>query len=109
MTLESLLDSKEIKPVKPKENKPWILIGRTDAEAEAPVFWPPVSKSQLIGKDSDAGENWGQEEKGVTEEEMVGWHHRPNGHEFGQTPEDSKGQGSLACCSPSGHKELDTT
>ena len=109
MTLESLLDSKEIKPIKPKGNKPWIFFGRTDAEAEVPVLWPPVAMSRLIRKDSDAGEIWGQEEKGVTEEEMVEWHHQLNGHEIGQTPEGSEGQGSLACCSPSGHKELDTT
>ena len=81
-TLESPLDSKEIKPVNPKGNQPWIFTGRTDAEAEAAILWPPDVKSWLIGKDSDAGEDWGQEEKGVTEDEMIGWHHRFNGHEF---------------------------
>ena len=75
-------------------------VGRTDAEAEAPILWPPAVKSQLIGKDPDAGNDWGQEEKGTIEEEMVGWHHQLNGHEFEQTPRDSEGQGSLVCCSP---------
>ena len=74
--------------------------GRTDTEAEAPTLWPPDMKSQLIGKDPDAGKDWGQEEKGVTEDEMVGWHHQLNGHEFDQTPVNSEGQGGLACCSP---------
>ena len=108
-TLESPLDRKEIKPVNPKGNQPWILIGRTGAEAEAPTLWPPDSKSQLIWKDPDAGKDWGHKEKGTTEDEMVGWHHQLNGHEFQQTQGDSEGQGSLACCSPWGHKELDTT
>ena len=81
-TLESPLDCKEIKPVNSKENESWILIGRTEAEAEAPILWPPDSKSQLIGKDPDAGKDWGQGKKGETEDEMVGWHHR---HEFEQT------------------------
>ena len=80
---------------------------RTDAEAEAPILWPPDVKSQLTGKDLDAGKDWGQEEKGATEDEMVGWHHQPNGHESEQAPGDSEGQGSVAC--PWGHKELDTT
>ena len=80
--LESFLDSKEIKPVNPKGNQPWIFIGRTDAEAEAPIFWPPDEKSQLIGKDPDAGKDWRQEEKGTTEDEMVGWHHWLSGLEF---------------------------
>ena len=84
-------------------------MGRTDAEAEAPILWPPDVKSQLIGKDLDAGKDGRQEEKGMTEDEMVGWHHRLNGHEFEQTPGDSEGQGGLACCSPWGLKELDTT
>ena len=101
--LESPLESKEIKPVHPKGNKPWIFIGRTDAKAEAPVLWPPDAKSRLTGKDPDAGENWGPEEKGATEDKMVWWHHWLNGHEFGQ------GQGSLTCCSPWGCKELDMT
>ena len=81
-TLESPLDCKEIEPVDSKGNQPWIFIGRTDAEAEAPIFWPTDAKGQLNGKDPDAGKDWGQEEKGMTEDEMVGWHHRLNGHEF---------------------------
>ena len=81
-TLESPLDSKEIQPVSPKENQPWIFIGRTDAKVEAPRVWPPDVKSQLTGKDPDAGKDWGQMEKRAAENEMVGWHHRPNGHEF---------------------------
>ena len=84
-TLESSLDSKEIQPVHPKGNRPWIFTGRTDAEAEAPVLWPSDVKSRLTGKDPDAGENWGQEEMGVTEEEMVGWHHWLSGREFEET------------------------
>ena len=108
-TLKSPLDSKEIKPVNPKGNQPWIFIGRADAKVEAPLLWPPDVKSQFTGKDPDAGKNWRQKEKGVTEEEMVGWHHWLNGHEFEQTSGDSEGQGSLACCSLWGAKELDTT
>ena len=81
-TLESLLDTKEIKPVNPKENQPWIFIERTDAEAEAPILWPPDAKNWLIWKDPDAGEDWRQEEKRMTEDEMVGWHRWLNGHEF---------------------------
>ena len=104
-TLESFLDSKEIKPVNPKGDQPWIFIGRTDAEAEAPIFWLPDEKSQLIGKDLDAGEDWRQEEKGVTEDEMVGWQHQLNGYEFEQTLGDNERQGNLACCSPWGHKQ----
>ena len=88
--LESLLDSKEIKPVNPKGNQLWIFIERIDAEAEVPILWPPDAKRQLFGKDSDAGKDWGQEEKGMTENEMVGWHHWLSGHEFEQTPEDVK-------------------
>ena len=80
--LESPLDSKEIKPVNPKGNQPWIFVGRTDGEAEAPILWPPDVKSWLIGKDSDAGRDWGQEEKVATKDEMVGWHHRLNAHEW---------------------------
>ena len=95
-TLESPLDNKEIKLVNPKGNQPWIVIGRTDAKAEAPILWLPDAKSRLIGKDPDAGKDWGQEEMGVTEDEMVGWHLQLKGHEFGQTPGDSEGQGSLA-------------
>ena len=81
-TLESPLDSREIKPVNPKENQPWIFIGKTDAETEASILWPPDVNSQLIGKDTDAGKDQGQEENGVTEDEMVGWHHQYNEHEF---------------------------
>ena len=95
--------------VNPKENQPWIFIGRTDAEIETPILWSADAKSWLIGKDPDAGIDWGQEEKGMTEDEMVGWHHRLNGHGFEQTPGDGEEQGSLVCCSPWGHKELDMT
>ena len=108
-TLESRLDSKEIKPVNPKGNQPWIFIGRTDAEAEALILWPPDAKSSLIGKDLDPGKDWGQEEKGATEDEMVGWHHQLGGHEFKQAPGVGNGQWSLACSSPWGHKESDMT
>ena len=90
-TLESSLNCKEIKPVNSKGNKPWIVIRRTDAEAEAPILWPPDVKSWLNRKAPDAGNDWGQEEKGVTEDEMVGWHHLLNGHEFEQTPGGSEG------------------
>ena len=107
-TLESPLDCKELNLVNPKGNQFWIFIGRTDAEAEAPVFWPPDEKSWLLRKDPDAGEDWRQVEKETTEEEMAGWHHWLNGHEFEQASEDGDGQGCLACCSPWGHKELDT-
>ena len=107
-TLESPLDCKEIKPVNPKGYKPWIFIGRTEAEAEAPVLWSPDVKGQLFGKDPEAGKHWRPEEKGTTEDEMVGWHHQHNGREFDQAPGD-EGQGSLVCCSPWGHKELDVT
>ena len=105
--LESTLDNKEIKPVNPKGYQPWIFIGRTDAEA--PILQPPDAKSRLIGKDPDAGKDWGQVEKGATEDEMVGWHHQLNGYDSEQTRGDSGGLGSLACCCPWGHKELDTT
>ena len=108
-TLESLLNCKEIKAVNPRGNQSWIFIRRTDAEVETPIFWPPDAKSRLIGKDPDSGKNWGQEEKGVTEGEMVGWYHQFSGHEFEQTLEDSEGQGSLECCSPRGLQELDMT
>ena len=87
----------------PKGNQSWIFIGRTDAEAETPIFWPPDAKSWLIGKDSDAGKDWRQEEKGTREDEMVGWHHRLDGHEFEQALGVGDGQGSLVCCSPWGH------
>ena len=93
--LEGPLDSKEIKPVSPKGNQPWILIGRTDAKAKAPILWLPDVKSWLIGKDPDAGEDWGQEEKGAAENEMVGWDHWLNGHEFEQILGDNEGQESL--------------
>ena len=91
-TLESPLDCKEIQPVHSKENQPWIFIGRTDAEAEAPILWPPDMKRRLIGNDPDVGKDWGQEEKGMTEDEMIEWHHQLNGPEFEQTPEDSEEQ-----------------
>ena len=100
-TLESPLNCTEIKPVHPKGNQPWIFIGRTDAGAETPVLWPPDAKSWIIRKDPDAGKDQRQE-KGMTEDEMVGWDHRLNGHEFEQALGDGKGQGSLACCSPWG-------
>ena len=108
-TLKSPLDCKQIKPVYPKGNQLWIFIRRIDSEAEAPILWLPDAKSWLTGKNPGAGEDWGQEEKGVTENELVGWHHRFHGHEFEQTPGDSEGQGSLACCSPWGGKDSDMT
>ena len=97
--------ARRIKLVKPKGNQPWIFIGRIDAEV--PILWPPDVNSWLIRKDPDVGKVWRQEEKGTTEDEMVGWHHWLNGHEFEQAPKDIEGQGSLVCCSPSGGKELD--
>ena len=106
---KSLTISKELKLVNPKGNQPSIFIGRTDAEAEAPMLWPPNVKSQLIRKDPDAGKGRGEEEKEVTEDEMVGRHHRLNGHEFVQTLLDSEGQGSLLCYIPWSHKESDMT
>ena len=106
--LESPLDCKEIKPVHPKINQSWILIGRTAAEAKTPILWPPDAKSCLIWKDPDAGKDW-RWEKGTTEDEMVGWHHWLNGCEFESTLGVGDGQGSLACCSPWGRKESDTT
>ena len=105
-TLESPLYCKEIKLVHPKGNQLWIFIGRTDVEAETPTLWLPDSKNWLIGKDPDAGKDWRQEEKGMTEDEMVGWHHRLDGHEFEWTPAVGDGQGGLVCCSPWGLKEL---
>ena len=108
-TLESPLDCKEIQPVHPKGDQSWVFIGRTDAEAETPVLWPPDKKSWLTGKDPDAGKGQGQEEKGTTEDEMVWWHQRLSGHEFEQGSGVGVGQGSLARCSPWGCKESDTT
>ena len=99
-TLENPLDCKEIKAATPKVNQPWIFFGRIDAEAEAPILWPTDEKSQLVGKDPDAGKDWGQEEKGMTEDKMAESHHWLNGHEFEQTLGDSEGQGNLGCCSP---------
>ena len=106
--LDSPLDSMEIKPVNPKGNQPWIFIF-TDDKAEAPILWLPDVKSWLIGKNPDAGKDWGQEEKGTTEDEKVGWHHWLSGHEFELTLGVGDGQGSLACCSPWGHKQSDVT
>ena len=97
-------DCKEIQPVHSKGDQSWVFIGRTDAEAETLVLWPPLAKTWLIGKDSDAGRDWGQEEKGMTEDEMAGWHHWLDGHEFEWTPGDGDGQGGLACCNSWGHR-----
>ena len=108
-TLESPLDCKEIQLVHPEVNQSWIFIGRTDAEAETPILWTPDVKSWLIWKDSDAGKDWRQEEKGTTEDEMVGWYHWLDGHELEQTLGVGDGQGSLAWYSPCGCKELDTS
>ena len=108
-TLESPLDCKEIQPDNPEGNQSWIFIGRTDAEAETPILWPPDVKNWLTGKDPDARQDWRQEEKGMTEDEMVGWHHWLNGHEFEQALAVGDGQESLACCSPWGCKESDMT
>ena len=108
-TLESSLDCKEIHPVHPKGDQSWIFIGRTDAKVEAPILWPPDAKSWLIRKHPDVGKDWSQEEKGTTEDEMVGWHHWLNAHEFEQAPGDSEGQGSLVCYSPWDREKLDTT
>ena len=108
-TLESPLDCKEIQPVHPKGGQSWVFTGRTDVEAEIPILWPPHANSWLIGKDPDSGRNWGQEEKGMTEDEMVGWHHRLDGHGFEWTLGVGDGQGSLACCNSWGRKESDTT
>ena len=95
-TLESPLDCKEIQPVHPKGDQSWVFTGRTDPEAKTPILWPPHVKSWLIGKDSDAGRDWGQEEKGMTEDELAGWHHQLDGYEFGWTPGVGDGQGGLA-------------
>ena len=103
-TLENPLYCKEIKPVNPKGKQSWIFIGRTDAEAKAPILWPSYMKNWLIGKDPDAGKDWRQEEKGTTEDEMVGWYHPLDGHDFEQAAELGDRVGSLACCSPWGCK-----
>ena len=108
-TLESPLVSKEVQPVNPKGNHSWIFIGRTDAEAETLILWPPAMKSWLTTTDPDAGKDWRMEEKGMTEDEMVGWHHQLDGHESEQAPGVGDGQGSLACCSPWSRKESDMT
>ena len=105
-TLESPLGCNEIKPVNPKENQSWIFIGRANADAEAPILWSLDAKNWLTGKDPDAGKEWRQEEKGTTEDEMVGWHHWLNAHEFEQAPRVGDRPGSLACCSPWGCKEM---
>ena len=108
-TLKSPLDCKEFQPVHPKGDQSWMFIGRTDAEAETPVLWPPHVKSWLVGKDPDAERDWGQEEKGTTEDKMAGWHHQLDGHEFEQTLGVCDGQGSLVWCDSWGRKESDTT
>ena len=102
-------DSWEIQPIHPKGDQSWVVIGRTDAEAETPILWPPHAKSWLIGKDPDAGRDWEQEEKGMTEDEMAGWHHGLDGRESEWTPGDGDGQGGLACCDSWGCKESDMT
>ena len=108
-TLESALDYKEIQPVHSKGDQPWDFFGRNDAKAETPVVWPPHAKGWLIREDSDAGRDWGQEEKGTTEDEMAGWHHWLDAHESEWTPGVGDGQGGLACCDSWGRKESDTT
>ena len=108
-TLKSPLDCKEIQPVHPRRDQSWVFIGRTDADAETPVLWLPAAKNWLISKDTDAKKDWRQEEKGTTEDENIGRHHQFNGHKLEQAPRLGDGQGGLTCCSPWGHKELDTT
>ena len=108
-TLESPLDCKEIQPVHSEGDQPWDFFGRKDAKAETPVLWPPHAKSWLIGKDSEAGRDWGQEEKGTTKDEMAGWHHWLDGCESGWTLGVGDGQGGLACCNSWGREESDTT
>ena len=108
-TLESPLDCKEIQPVHPKGNQSWIFIGRTDAEAETPILWPHDGKNWHIWKDPESGKDWRREQKGMTEDELVGWHHWLNGHEFKWTLGVGDGLGGLACCNPWGHRELDMT
>ena len=105
----SPLGCKEIQPVHPKGDQSWVLIGGTDVKAETPILWPPDAENWLIWKDPDAGKDSRWEEKGMTEDEMVGWHHRHNGHGFGWIPRVGDGQGGLACCNPRGRKESDTT
>ena len=108
-TLESPLDCKEIQPVHSEGDQSWVFFGRTDAKAETPILWPPHVKSWLIGKDPDAGRDWGQKEKGMAKDEMAGWHHQLDGHEFGWTPGVGDGQGGLACYDSQDRKESDTT
>ena len=108
-TLESPLDYKEIQPVHPKADQSWVFIRRTDVVAVTPILWPPDVKNWLIRQDPDAGKDWGQDEKGTTEDEKVGWHHQLNGHGFEPTLVAGDAQGSLVCCSPWGHKDLDMT
>ena len=108
-TLESPLDCEEIQPVHPKGDQSWIFTGRTDAEAEVLILWLPDAKNWLIGKDPNAGKDWRQEEKGTSEDVMVGWHHWLDGHEFEQVLGAGDGQGGLTCCGPLGQKESDTT
>ena len=103
------LDCKEIQPVHPKGNQSWVFLGRTGIEAETPILWPPHAKSRFIWKDPDAGNDWGQEEKGTTEDEMAGWHHLLDAREFEWTLGIGDGQGGLACCDSWGCKEPDTT
>ena len=105
-TPESPLDCKEVQPVYSKGDQPWVFFGRNDAKAETPILWPPHAKSRLIGKDPAVGRSWGQEENGMTEDEMAGWHHRLDGHGFGWTPGVGDGQGALSCCDSWGCKEL---
>ena len=108
-TLVSPLDCREIQPVHPKGNQSWVFFGSTDVKAETPILWPPHAKSWLIGKDSDARRDWGQEEKGMTEDEVAGWHHQLDERESRWTPGDGDGQWGLACCNSWGREELDTT
>ena len=108
-TLESPLDCKEIQAVHSEGDQPWDFFGRNDTKAETPVLWPPHAKSWPTGKDSDTGRDWGHEEKGTTEDEMAGWHHRLDGRGFGWTLVVVDRQGGLACCDSWGHKESDTT
>ena len=108
-TLESPLDCKEIQPVHSEGDQPWDFFGRTDAEAKTPILWPPDAKNPFIWKDPDAAKDWRQEEMGTTEDEIVGWHHRHDGHEFEWTPGVCDGQGGLVCCDSWGRKESDMT